>query len=192
MHNFNFSLYRKPGPEPDPATLHGILDHDPDNSNKFMVQVNQMNNYVENLEKSLGELKSKIKAYQDLILKYESIFREEVLLYRLHKSELTTMKEAFCCQESFTKEIEQQISTFIHNSSQQQDNRFSSFKRIILRFFHQNRLNQNQANSKISEIENLINKKQQLLERFQTDVKNWKKRLSLALPASDSQQITLN
>ena len=184
-------MYRKPGNEPDTSVIDGIFDYESDNSEKIELKVSQMNNQIQNLEKSIGELQAKVKAYHDIILKYESIFREEILLYRLQKSKLTTMKEAFHNQELFTKEIEQHVSSYI-TPLPQQDNKFSSFKRIILRFFHQNRLNQSHTNLKISEIEDLINKKQQLLERFQTDVKNWKKKISLSISSSEPRQIALN
>ncbi len=191
MHNLTVDFYKKPGHENDTATIDGIFEYDHNDSEKLIIKVNQMNGKITKLEKSLGELQAKIKAYQDILLKYESVFREEISLYRLQKSKLTTMQEAFHSQELFTKEIEHHISSYMTNSPQQNNN-CSTFKRIILRFFHQNRLNQSNANLKISEIEELINKKQQLLERLQTDVKDWKKQASSAISPSKSQQIALN
>ena len=191
MYSLNVAMYRKPGNEHDTSAIDGIFNYEPNDSEMLELKVNSMNNQINNLEKSLGELQAKVKAYHDIILKYENIFREEILIYRLQKSKLTTMQEAFHNQELFTKEIEQQVTSYIFPTPQQ-DNKFSSFKRIIVRFFRQNRLNQSNANTKISEIEELIDKKQQLLEKFQTDIKNWKKKLSIALPASEPQQIALN
>jgi chaperonin cofactor prefoldin len=184
-------MYRKPGNEHDTSAIDGIFNYEPNDSEMLELKVNSMNNQINNLEKSLGELQAKVKAYHDIILKYENIFREEILIYRLQKSKLTTMQEAFHNQELFTKEIEQQVTSYIFPTPQQ-ENKFYYFKRIIVRFFRQNRLNQSNANTKISEIEELIDKKQQLLEKFQTDIKNWKKKLSIALPASEPQQIALN
>lgn len=184
-------MYKKPGNEPDTSTINGIFDYEQNNSEKLKQKVDQMNSQIKNFEQSIGELQAKVKAYNDIILKYESIFREELLLYRLQKTKLTTMQEAFHNQESFTKEIEQHVTSYI-NDTPKQNNRYSTFKRIILRFFHQNKLNQCNTNMKISEIEELINKKHQLFERFQSDVKNWNKKLSIAITASERQQITLN
>ena len=158
-----------------------------------MAQVNHLNTYNSSLEKSLGELEAKVKAYQGIMLKYESIFREEILLYRLEKSKLTAVQEAFQGYELFAKEIEQQISIFLTDFSpgNNQPNKISTFKRILLRFFHQNRLNHSSTDKKLNDIDNLINQKQQMLERFHTDIKNWKKKLRVSLPSSNSQPMQL-
>jgi len=184
-------MLRKPGDKHNPATLNGFFNYGANKPDHTKAQVDEMSNQIRNLKKSLGELQSKIKAYQDIILKYESIFREEILLYRLQKSKLTTVQEAFHDQELFTREIEQHITSYISNPPKKKHD-LSSFRRIILRFFHQNKINRCDTHSRISEIENLINQKQQLLEKFQTDVENWKKNLSLPMAASEHQPITLN
>lgn len=191
MYSLNVATYRKPGNEHGSSTINGIFNYDVNNTENYRIQVDEMNSQIKNLEKSIGDLKSKIRAYQDIILKYESIFQEEILLYRLQKSKLTTMQEAFHHQELFTKEIEQHISSYITTQTKQKT-KFSSFRRIILRFFNQNKLNQSNANMKISEIQDLIDKKQKLLEKFQTDVENSKNKSAIPLPSPDSQQIGLN
>lgn len=191
MYSLNVAMYRKPGNEPNSSAIDGILEYESNNSEVLELTVNQMNNQIKNLENSIGKLRAKVKAYHDLILKYESILREEILLYRLQKSKLTTMQEAFHDQELFAKEIEQHVTFYINNATQQSHNH-STFKRIVLRFFHQNRHNQSNVNMKISEIEELIYKKQQLLDRFQTDIKNWNRKLSIAIATSDPKQIALN
>jgi chromosome segregation ATPase len=184
-------MYRKPGNEPDASALDGILKFESNNSETVELKIGQMNSQIKNLEKSIGELQARVKAYHDIILKYESALREEILLYRLQKTKLTTIQEAFQNQELFAKEIEQHITSYVNNSHSQ-SHTISTFKRIISRFFHQNKLNQCNANVKISEIQELLDKKQQLLERFQTEVKNWNKNLSIAISAKDRQQIALN
>lgn len=191
MYSLNVATYRKPGNEPDPSAISSIFDYEQKKSEKLEQKVDQMNSHIKNLEKSIGQLQAKIKAYNDIILKYESIFREEILLYRLQKTKLSTMQNAFHNQELFTKEIEQHVTSYLNDALRQNKNK-STFKRIILRFFHQNKLNQCNTNIKISEIENIINKKHQLLERFQTEVKNWNKKLSMAIATTDRSQITLN
>jgi len=191
VYNLNVAMYRKPGSERDSSAINGIFDYDANKSKKLRDKVDEMNSQIKHLEKSLGDLQSKVKAYHDIILKYESVFREEIFLYRLQKSKLTTMQEAFQDQELFTKEIEQHISSYITTPSPQ-NTKLSSFKRIILRFFNQNKLNQSNANMKISQIQELIDKKQQLLEKFQTDVENWKKKSSFPITPSEPQQIALN
>lgn len=190
MYSMNLSVYSKPGKEQDPSAINGIFNYDVNYSEKSRIKVDEMNSQIKNLEKSLGELRTKVQAYHEIILKYESVFREELLLYRLQKSKLTTIQDAFHDQELFTKEIEQHIASYL-NESPPKNTRFSSFKRIILRFFRQNRLNQSTANTKISEIEQLIDKKQQLLEKFQSDIENWKKP-AMKIAAPEAQQITLN
>ncbi len=191
MYSLNVAMYRKPGNEPDTSALDGLLNFESTNSEMLQLKVNQMNNQLKSLEKSIGELQIRVQAYHDIILKYETVFHEEISLYRLQKTKLSTLQEAFHNQELFTKEIEQHVNSYL-NETPRQSNAFTTFKRIVLRFFHQNKLNQCNANLKISEIEELINKKQQLFERFQTDVKNWKKKLSIAIPAADRQQIAMN
>jgi hypothetical protein len=186
----NLSVYSKPGNEHDASAINGIFNYDVNNSEKYRIKVEEMNSQINDLEKSLGELRAKVQAYHDIILKYESVFREELLLYRLQKSKLTTIQDAFHEQELFAKEIEQHISDYL-NESPPKNTRYSSFKRIVVRFFRQNRLNQSTANIKISEIEQLIDKKQQLLEKFQSDIKNWKKP-PMKIAAPEAQQITLN
>ena len=191
MYSRNVAMYRKPGNEPDTSALDGLLNFESNNSEMLELKVNQMNNQVKSLEKSINELRAKVQAYHDIILKYETVFHEEISLYRLQRTKLTTLKEAFHNQELFTREIEQHVNSYINDTSKQ-NNTFSTFKRIVLRFFNQNKLNQCNANLKISEIEELIDKKQQLFERFQTDVKNWNKKLSIAMTATERQQITFN
>jgi len=186
----SLSVYSKPGNEPGASAINGIFKYDINNSEKSRIKVDEMNSQIRNLEKSLGELRAKVQAYHDIILKYESIFREELLLYRLQKSKLTTIQEAFHHQELCTKEIEHHVASYI-NDSPPKNPKYFSFKRIILRFFRQNRLNQSTANIEISEIEQLINKKQQLLEKFQSDIKNWKKP-SMSIATPEPQQVAMN
>lgn len=171
--------------------MSGIFDYEQKKSEKLEQKVDQMNSHIKNLEQSIDQLQAKVKAYNDIILKYESIFREEILLYRLQKSKLTTMQDAFHNQELFTKEIEQHVTSYLRDALKQRKNS-STFKRILLRFFHQNKLNQCNTNNKISEIEDIINKKHQLLERFQAEIKNWDKKSSISMVAAERSQITLN
>ena len=190
MHSMNLTVYSKPGNKHDASAISGIFNYDVNHSEKHRAKVDEMDSQIKSLEKSLGELRAKVQAYHDIILKYESVLREELLLYRLQKSKLTTIQDAFHDQELFTKEIEQHINSYL-NESPPKNTRYSSFKRIVLRFFRQNRLNQSTANTKISEIEQLIDKKQQLLEKFQSDIQNWKKpAMKIATPKT--QQIALN
>jgi hypothetical protein len=191
VYSLNVATYRKPGNEPDTSAMSGIFDYEQKKSEKFEQKVDQMNSHIKNLEQSIDQLQAKVKAYNDIILKYESIFREEILLYRLQKTKLTTMQDAFHNQQLFTKEIEQHVTSYI-NETLKLKKKNSTFKRIILRFIHQNKRNQCNTNNKISEIEDLINKKHQLLERFQTEVKNWNKKLSMSIAPKKRPQITLN
>ena len=190
MQSMNLSVYSKPGKNHDTSAMSGIFNYDVNHAEKYRTKVAEMDNQIKSLEKSLKELRAKVKAYHDIILKYESVFREELLLYRLQKSKLATIQEAFHDQEVFTKEIEQHIASYINEPPLQQT-KYSSFKRIILRFFRQNRLNKTTADTKISEIEQLIDKKQQLLEKFQSDIRNWKKP-SMKIAVPEAQQIALN
>lgn len=192
MYSLNVAMYRKPGNEANSSAIDGILEYGSKNLTKIeSATVDEMNNQIKNLENSLGELRAKVKAYHDIILKYESVFREEILLYRLQKTKLTTMQQALHNQELCTKEIEQHVTSYLNDKSQK-NNHYSAFKRIVLRFFNQNKHNQSNTTLKISEIEELINKKQQLLDKFQSEIKNCNKKLPLAISASDSQQLVLN
>ena len=191
MFQLNFSPSGEPGRDLNTSAIERFIEYDPENLEKLIMQVNQMNNYIANLEQSLDELETKIRAYQKIILKYESIFNEEIGIYRLQKSKLTTLQEAFHRQELFSKEIEQQLSNFINDYLQQKNtkNLFSTIKRILLRFCHQNQLHQTTTDSRIADIEDAIHNKQQLLERFQTDVKNCKKKIPLAIATSKTESM---
>lgn len=191
MNNYDTGIYEKPGHGSYLQTFDQFTHHNGNDSENRMVEGNQMNNHTDKQEKSLGELQARITEYQNIILKYETFFREEITLFRLQKTKLTAMQEAFQNQELFTKEIEQHISSYITEQAQQENNH-SSFKRIILRFFHQNRFNQSCAHSKISEIEDIISKKQQILENLQTEVRNWKQNRMVRLSPTESAQIALN
>jgi len=182
----NLSFNKSPEPETKDTLLHRFIEFDPKNFEKLMAQVSQQSSLIHDLEKTNEELEARLTAFQDIILKYETIFREEIILYRLQKSKLTAIEKAFENSESFSKEIEHQITSFIDSYSPQENknNRFDSLKRIILRFFHQNKLNKKGTLSKLTEINELINDKQQLLERYHTDVKNWKKKMSISLKSS--------
>jgi len=189
VNNLDIDIFDKPSHSSCLHSVDQIFEHD--GSENRMVEDNQMNNHIDNLERSLGELQAKIREYHNIILKYETFFREEITLFRLQKTKLTKMQEAFQNQELFTKEIEQHISSYIIEQSHQENNH-SSFKPIILRFFHQNRFNQSNANLKISEIEEIISKKQQLLENLQTEVQNWKQNRSIRLSPTEPSQLALN
>lgn len=191
MNNYTAEIYEKPGHSSCLQAFDQLTDHNGNDSENRMVEGNQMNNHNDKIEKSLGELQAKITEYQNIILKYETFFREEITLFRLQKTKLTAMQEAFQNQELFTKEIEQHISSYITEQSHQENNH-SSFKRIILRFFHQNRFNQSCAHLKISEIEEIISKKQRILENLQTEVQNWRQNRMVRLSPTESTQITLN
>jgi vacuolar-type H+-ATPase subunit I/STV1 len=191
VNDHDTGIYEKPGHSSYLQTFDQFIDHDGNDSENRTVEGNQMNNQIEKQEKSLGELQAKIREYQNIILKYETFFREEITLFRLQKTKLTTMQEAFQNQELFTKEIEQHISLYITEQSHQ-ENKYTSFKRIILRFFHQNRFNQSCAHLKISEIEENISKKQRILENLQTEVQNWKQNRMVRLSPTESSQIALN
>ncbi len=191
VYNLDVSMYRKAAKNSDTAASDSFLKYDLNNSETIELKIGQMNNQIRNLEKSIGELQAKVKAYHDIILRYESVFREEISLYKLQKSKLATLQAAFLHQQNFAREIEQQISSYL-NETPHHRSVHSTFKRIILRFFHQNKLNQSTANSKLSEIERIIHQKQQLLERFQADVRNCNTKNPLSITTPERQPLALN
>lgn len=191
MNDLDINIFDRPGHNSCLRSYDNIFEHDANDPENHTVEGNQMNNHIDKLEKSLGELQAKIREYHNIILKYETFFREEITLFRLQKTKLTAMQEAFQNQELFTKEIEQHISSYIIQHSHQENNH-SSFKRIIIRFFHQNQFNQSNANLKISEIEEIITQKQRLLENLQTEVQNWKQARSFRLAQTEPSQLALN
>ena len=191
VNDMNISICEKPYHNNCKQAFDQIFEHNSNDSINRTVEGNQMNNRIDKLEQSLGELQARIREYHKIILKYETFFREEITLFRLQKTKLTTMQEAFQSQELFTKEIEQHISNYIAEHVHQQNN-YSTFKRIIIRFFHQNRFNQSNANLKISEIEEIISKKQQLLENLQREVQNWRQNRSIRLAPTEPSQLALN
>ncbi len=187
MFRLNLSFNKSPARTSKDSILHRFIEFDPENLEKLMNQFSQQKKLIEDLEKSNEELEARLNAFQDIILKYESIFREEISLYRLHKSKLTTIEKAFEKSESFSKEIEQQITSFVdtYTTQENKNSRFHSLKRIILRFFHQNKLNKKDTLLKLNEINGIISDKQQLLERYHWDVKNWQKKMSISISNSE-------
>lgn len=184
-------MYRKAAKSSDTAANDSLLKFDLSNSESIELKIGQMNNQIRSLEKSIGELQAKVKAYRDIILRYETAFREEISLYKLQKCKLATLQAAFLHQQNFAKEIEQQLNSYLNETPPHQKSAHSTFRRIILRFFHQNKLNQNCTNLKISEIERIIHQKQQLLEQFQEDVRNCND-VSLNVNMPDRQPLALN
>jgi len=182
----NLSFNKGLGHAHKDSLMNRFVEFDPQNFEKVMNQISQQRSLIESLEKNNSELEERLTAFQNIILEYESIVREEISLYRLQKSKLTTIEKAFEESESFGKEVEQQITTFIDSYSPQETihDKFDSLKRIIFRFFHQNKVNKKDTLTKLTEINELICNKQQLLDRFQLDVKCWKKNMSLSLNAS--------
>ncbi len=191
MYNLDVAMFRTAAKNSDTAASDSFLKFDLNNSETIELKIGQMNNQIRNLEKSIGELQAKVKAYHDIILRYETAFREEISLLKLQKCKLATLQAAFLHQQNFAREIEQQINSYLNEAPSHQQSAHSTFRRIILRFFHQNKLNQSNTNLKISEIERIIHQKQQLLERFQADVRNCNENL-LRISSPERQQLALN
>ena len=110
------------------------------------------------------------------------IFKEEITLYRLHKSNISVLNQSVSENELFISEIKQQIEFLLDNNNNNSNNssndngkdqKLTSFKRIVSRFFHQNEIFKSQTQQKISEINETIEKKNRQLERMNIEIESW-------------------
>ena len=171
---FRLNLHFKaPGQDPNNIQLEKIYEYYPQKKKQLRVKVEQMNSHIAILEKSLKESEEKANQYKNIILKYDSVLHEEINLYRLQKSKIETIKDAYNSNEIFMQDIKNQLCSLIELSSQNQESppKISPLKRIFVRFFHQKELNQKFTDEKLLEIEQVINEKQQLLDSFYTELK---------------------
>ncbi len=178
MFHKNYFL-RKPGLN---FKLNAASNTEPQPLQKLMVKVNRLNSDNATLRQRIQEKEHKVRTCVSLLLRYESVLKEELALYRLHQSKIKTIEDAFHCYEIFMKDIDTQINLFFenHETSPNLPNQISALKRILLRFIHQKIFNETATDQKLAELERLIAQKQQLISAFQSEVKQ----LSTSTPST--------
>lgn len=166
--------------------------YNPQNIEKVLKKFDELNCHINALEKSLKEAENKTSAYEDILLKYERIFKEEIALYRLHKSNISVLNQTFNENELFLHEIQHQIQSFVDIESKHnnKNEKTTSFKRILSRFFHQNELHKSRVNQKLTELNETIEQKNRLLERMHGEIETWYNRVNSSL--LPSQRIPIN
>lgn len=155
--------------------INKIVEYNPINIENVLQKYNKLTQYINNLEKSLKAAETKTLAYEDILQKYERIFKEEITVYRLHKSNISVLNQTFNENELFLHEIENQIRSFVNTGTEKTHNneRISSVRRILTRFFHQNELHKSRVQQKIDELNETIEQKNRLVERMHGEIENW-------------------
>ncbi|MBD3288858.1 hypothetical protein GF337_08660 [candidate division KSB1 bacterium] len=156
--------------------IDNIVEYNPQNIENVLQKFDRLTEYIDNLEKSLKAAETKSLAYEDILHKYERIFKEEITVYRLHKSNISVLNKTFNENELFLHEIENQIRSFVSSDTEKPKNhneRISSVRRILSRFFHQNELHKSRVQQKINELNETIEQKNRLVERMHGEIENW-------------------
>ena len=164
------------------------IEYNPQNIENVLKKFSELEIYVNDLENSLKAAENKTHIYEDILLKYDRLFKEEINIYRLHKSNISILNQTLNENEIFFSEIQHQIKTFVDtfNTSPKE---VTSFKRVFSRFFHQNKLYKSRVAQKLSELNETIDKKNRLLERMHGEIQSWNdQRNTRLLPA---QQVSI-
>ncbi|MCD4666113.1 MAG: hypothetical protein K8R68_12650 [Bacteroidales bacterium] len=192
---FSLNLFsRKPGHEPNFIPVGNLYEFAPHKIKQLMVEVDQLNSYIATLEKSIKKREEKNNAYKNIIVKYDSVIREDISVHKLQKVKIETIEDAYNNYEIFMKEIADQIFSLTESFPKKQKPPTcpSPLKRILLRFIHQKELNQKLTDNKLDEIKQVINKKQQLLETYHSDLDTLKNKMPESLSKTCSQSLSLN
>ena len=148
------------------------VEYNPQNIEKVLKKFDELTSYINSLEKSLKAAENKTNTYEDMLHKYEKMFKEEIALYRLHKSNVSVLNQTFNENELLIHEIQQQIRAFVDTEYvEENDDRKITFKRILSRFFHQNELHKFRVQQRLCELDETIEKKNRMLERMQGEIK---------------------
>jgi chromosome segregation ATPase len=167
------------------------VEYNPGNIENVLRKFDQLTEYINNLERSLKAAENKTLAYEDILQKYERIFKEEITLYRLHKSNISVLSKTFNENELFIHEIQDQIKNYVESDvdAKAKTEKVTTFKRILSRFFHQNELHKFRVQQKINELNETIEQKNRLLERMHGEIETWYNHVNSPFVAN--QQITM-
>lgn len=168
------------------------IEYNPQNIENILKKFSELTNYINRLENSLKDAEDKTHMYEDKLLKYERIFKEEIALYRLHRSNISVINQTLNEDELFVNEIQEHIQSFIskQDNGNNKPEKRTPFDRIFSRYFHQNKLYKYRVRQKLSELNETIDKKNRLLERMQGEIQTWDTHnTTRLLPA---QQISVN
>jgi len=188
------SLFKKPGHDSISSNPIENFHFESGKTQQLMVQVTQLNNAINLLKNNLKEKEEKVNEFKKLIIKYETILKEELLLYRLQQNKIKAIHDAYQNHKSFMKEIQNQITLFFN--TQAETNRptpnYHPLRRIIFRFFHQKEFNETITQQKLCELETMINKKQKLIRTFQAEIKKMTEKECPTASKQSAKELTLN
>ena len=150
------------------------VEYNPQKIETILREFNKLSRYISNLENSLQVAENKKIAYEDMLHKYEKIVDQEIMLYELHKSNFLLLNQTVNENEAFIKELHQQIKSFLNSGSnpETKNDKITSFKRILSRFVHQNEVQISRIQQRLTELDEMIEHKNRLLERMYFDVKS--------------------
>lgn len=148
------------------------VEYNPQNLENILIQVEQLNKYIGHLESSLKAVENKKNSCEKIVSKYNEILREQLKLYHIHRSNIFMLNETIKDNEVFIRELEQEFMNFIDSSTEKKvkQEKALSFKRIMLRFFQQNKMSKSQLKEKLAELNETIEQKNRLIERLHNEV----------------------
>jgi hypothetical protein len=154
---------------------HKNVEYNPQNVENILLKFNELDEYVTNLENSLKLAEQKTNRYEDVLQKYKKVFKEEIMLYNLHKSNISVLTQKVSENDLFIIEIQRQIESLLENDTDNEvdEEQLVSFRRIFSRFFHQNEIFKIRTQQKISEINEAIDQKNRQLERMNIEIDSW-------------------
>ena len=151
------------------------IEYNPQNVEDVLQKFSDLNKYINSLETLLQAAESKTQQYEDKLLKYERIFKEEMDLYRLHRSNISVLNQTLGENEVYVNELQDQIKSFLDTQKNitKYAKQVTPFKRIFTRFFHQNKLYKYRVAERLTELNETIDKKNRLIERMHGEIQNW-------------------
>lgn len=153
------------------------VEYNPQNIENILLKFHRMNKQVSALEHSLKDAEEKSTFYENLFTKFKSIFNEELALFKLYKSHIFLLNQTVRENELFIKELDRELKEYFdspeHDVNERSKEKFTSFKRVILRFFHQNNMTKSMLKQKLSDLNESIEHKNKLLEKIQEEIQTY-------------------
>lgn len=129
------------------------------------------------MEKSLKNAENRSNYYEDLFIKFQTMFNDELTLFKQYKSHIFLLNQTLRENELFIKELDRELKDYFessdHNNNEEDKEKFMSFKRIVLRFFHQNNLSKSMLKQKLIDLNENIERKNHLLEKLQDEISSF-------------------
>lgn len=167
----------KRSPKNNDYSSNDYVEYNPQNIETILVKFHRLHDQVTVLENSLKNAEDRSNYFEDLLAKFKTMFNDELTLFKLYKSHIFLLNQTVRENELFIKELDRELKNYFESSEHDQNEhdkeKFQTFKRIILRFFHQNNLCKSLLKQKIVDLNENIEHKNQLLEKIQDEIKSF-------------------